>query len=89
MLEDLEANLDAHRRSLSGLPFTLQYNKRDLPNVMPVSDLDAQLNRHHHPAFGAVAKTGEGVFDTLKSLARTMLDRFRSDAPPSGTPYRG
>src|ERR671912_2406085 len=69
-LYNLEQNLNTQGYDLKQIPFVIQYNKRDLPNVVPVPELTAELQRKGEPAIEAVAATGVGVFDTLKSVAK-------------------
>jgi len=56
------------------LPHVIQYNKRDLPNALPVAEIDKIMNKFGVPTFEAVAYTGEGVFPTLKTLAAMVLE---------------
>jgi hypothetical protein len=72
-IRDLASHLREHGLSLDTIPYTLQFNKRDLPNVMPVEDLYRSLNYKREPTFEAVANDGWGVFDTLKSVAKQVL----------------
>ncbi len=72
-LEDLNINLAEQGYELEKLPFAMQYNKRDLPNIIPVADLDNVLNLRKVPWFEAVAVTGKGVFETLKAVAKQVL----------------
>ena len=72
-LDDLKYNLDEHGFELDKMPFTMQYNKRDLPNVVPVEELNALLNPRGVPSFPAMASTGPGVFETLKDVARQVI----------------
>ena len=72
-LEDLTINLAEQGYELEKLPFAMQYNKRDLPNLIPVADLDNVLNLKKVPWFEAVAVTGKGVFETLKAVAKQVL----------------
>ncbi len=76
-LESLEAALGEQDQSLLGLPVALQYNKRDLPQAVPLPDLDAALNPHRLPSFPACALKGEGVLETLKGLATLVLTNVR------------
>jgi mutual gliding-motility protein MglA len=76
-LENLEQNLNAYNNSLAKTPHIVQYNKRDMPGILPVDELRAQLNPHNAPEFEAVAKTGAGVFDTLKGLAKIVLTQLK------------
>ena len=76
-LENLRINLQEQGYNLDDLPYVIQYNKRDLPNVAPVEEMRALLNPGGVPDFEACATTGEGVFDTLKATARLVLIRLR------------
>jgi hypothetical protein len=59
------------------IPYVLQLNKRDLPNIVPIEDLAAELRRKGEPVVEAVASTGTGVFDTLKAVAKQVLTELR------------
>jgi signal recognition particle receptor subunit beta len=72
-LENLEDNLIEQGYDLSSLPFVIQYNKRDLGNVLSVEELREMFNPTGVAEFEARATTGEGVFDTLKGIARKVL----------------
>jgi signal recognition particle receptor subunit beta len=76
-LENLEANLAEQNLTLETLPFVLQYNKRDLPNVVPVEELQAALNPRNAPWFEARAPKGIGVFETLKGAAKLVLNELK------------
>lgn len=73
-LENLAANLETHGRSLSEIPLVLQYNKRDLPGVMDIDELDAALNPQAAPAFPTCAADGEGVIQALDALVQAVMD---------------
>ncbi len=72
-LEDLRINLAEQGYELEKLPFTVQHNKRDLPNVAPLEEMNTLLNPDGIPSFEAVAMTGKGVFETLKNVAKQVL----------------
>ena len=72
-LDDLKINLAEQGYELEQLPFTIQYNKRDLPYVVPLQEMNTALNPTGIPSFEAVAVTGVGVFETLKDVARQVL----------------
>ena len=76
-LYNLEENLRAYDYELMKLPYVLQLNKRDLPNVITSHDLTAELQRKNEPVIEAVASTGAGVFDTLKAVAKLVLTELR------------
>jgi signal recognition particle receptor subunit beta len=71
---NLIENLAEYGKDVRELPHVIQYNKRDLPNALPVEEIDRQLNKFGVPTFEAVAYTGEGVFPTLKTLAAMVLE---------------
>lgn len=72
-LEDLKLNLNEQGYELYNLPFTMQYNKRDISEIIPVPDLSETLNMTKVPEFEAVATTGVGVFETLKDVCRQVI----------------
>jgi signal recognition particle receptor subunit beta len=79
-IERMEANiesLDNLRSNLVKLPYVVQYNKRDLPNVAPTEELRELLNPTKVPEYDAVATTGQGVFDTLKAVAKLVLTELK------------
>ena len=72
-LENLRINLKEQGYDLDKLPYIIQYNKRDLPDVMSIEELRRELNTTNVPEFEACATTGEGVFETLKAVAKLIL----------------
>jgi len=72
-LENLRINLGEQGYNLDTIPYVIQYNKRDLPNVAPVNEMNSLLNPSDIPWFEGVATTGVGVFDTLKAVAKQVL----------------
>ncbi len=77
-LRNLEEALKEHGFDLRTMPYALQLNKRDLPNVVPVDEMRRQLQFKDEPVFEAVAVSGVGVFDTLKACAKQVLTRLGS-----------
>jgi signal recognition particle receptor subunit beta len=75
---NLEENLRAQKLSLSEVPYVLQYNKRDLPEVAPVEYMEFLLNNRELqvPSFQASAQQCEGVFETLNMITRMLLHKF-------------
>src|SRR5215813_11542516 len=63
-LANLRANLAEYGLTLDGIPWVLQYNKRDLPNVYSLDELNAELNPNGVPWVEAVATKGTGVLET-------------------------
>ena len=76
-LENLRLNLTEQGYDLDKLPYVIQYNKRDLPEVASVEELHNLLNPTNVPEFEGVARTGVGVFDTLKAVAKLVLSELR------------
>jgi signal recognition particle receptor subunit beta len=76
-VENLRTNLAEQGYSLEKIPYVIQYNKRDLPNVVPVEELRALLNPMNVPDFEANARAGTGVFDTLKAVSKLVLNELR------------
>lgn len=76
-LENLQANLKEHNYDFRKIPYVLQLNKRDLPNVLPVEELKNGLIKKGEPVFEAVAFKGAGVFETLKECGRQVLAELK------------
>jgi signal recognition particle receptor subunit beta len=104
-MQNLYENMAQYGYDMTRIPFAIQYNKRDLPNAAPITELQAALNpgwpvsdvsrqrltpdpQHEGeylvfqqdgqwieraPYFEAVALTGEGVFDTLRAISKTVV----------------
>ena len=82
----LEENLKTLNLKLDDIPYVMQYNKRDLPDVAPVQYLDFLLNNREVqvPTFEASAANCEGVFETLNMITRMLLHKFLNDGARSG-----
>ncbi len=74
-LDDMKENLAAYNYDIEKIPFVIQYNKRDLPNPVPVEELRTALNPWGFPDFeaAAAAENGPGVFDTLKAVVKLII----------------
>lgn len=71
-LKNLERNLDQQGYDIRQIPLIIQYNKRDLPNAMKLHDLRSALNTYNAPDFEAIANEGKGVFESLKTISRSI-----------------
>lgn len=72
----LQANLDAFGLEWRSFPIVLQYNKRDLPNPLPLGTIENHLGLNGMPVFEAVATAGEGVFETIRMASRRVIEKF-------------
>jgi signal recognition particle receptor subunit beta len=77
-VENLVINLKSQGYELNAIPYVLQVNKRDLPNVATVNEMSRLLVRKNppEPTFEAVAARGVGVFETLKGVAKLVLSEL-------------
>ncbi len=76
-LDDMVENLKEYDIDIEELPLVFQYNKRDLPNILPVEVLRKDLNRWDRPDFEAVATKGIGVLETFKEITRQVLKKLK------------
>jgi mutual gliding-motility protein MglA len=76
-IENLRTNLAEQGYSLEKIPYVIQYNKRDLPNTVPVEELRSLLNPMTVPDYEANARIGTGVFDTLKAVSKLVLTELK------------
>jgi mutual gliding-motility protein MglA len=75
-LRNLHENLLEGNIDIRTFPMVIQYNKRDLPGVLPIADLDDALNFRDVPSFPAAAVSGDGVFSTLKAASQLVLQNL-------------
>jgi len=75
---NLQENLKSYNRSLDDIPYILQFNKRDLPNIAPVEYMDFLLNQRPIKVifFEAVAKEGIGVYESLNMICKMVMAQF-------------
>ncbi len=76
-LDNLRTNLAEHGYSLEKIPYVIQYNKRDLPNALPLDELRSLLNPLGVPEYEAAARDGTGVFETLKAVSKLVLTELK------------
>jgi mutual gliding-motility protein MglA len=72
-LANLERNLEQQGYDIKNVPLVFQYNKRDLPNSLPISQLRNSLNRFNAPDFEGTAREGGGVFEALKTASKAII----------------
>ena len=90
-LDDLKRNLESHDIDPASFPIVFQYNKRDLPALMTVQEMDAELNWLRAPAHETCATRGEGVLPALREVSklviRSLWKRFPRTSPPPPRPH--
>jgi signal recognition particle receptor subunit beta len=84
--KNLEENLKAHGMTLAEMPHVIQFNKRDLPNLAGIEELNSAVNKFNAPFYESVATTGIGVQDTLKAIAKLVLLNLTRKYDPKATP---
>jgi signal recognition particle receptor subunit beta len=99
--ENMRQNLEANEIDPDEIPIVLQYNKRDLPNALPIEILNERMNPHNYPFYEAIAVRGVGVEDTLKAVTKLVFKSLsvrygegaaapsppgRAPGPPRATP---
>jgi len=72
-MHNLYENLETYGYDLQTIPFAIQYNKRDMTNIVPAEELRAQINPLGVPDFEAVAIEGKGVFETLSTVSKLVV----------------
>ncbi|MEK7486634.1 MAG: GTPase domain-containing protein [Planctomycetota bacterium] len=76
-VKNLKENLAEYGVKIDTIPMVFQYNKRDLPDIMPVEEINKKLNLWKRPYGEATAIKGTGVLPTFKSLATLIVEEFR------------
>jgi len=74
--KNLEDNLREMGIRLEEIPLVMQFNKRDLPHLSSIEEMNTTINRHNAPFYEAVATTGIGVEDTLKAITKLVLNNL-------------
>jgi signal recognition particle receptor subunit beta len=75
-VDNLVVNLKSQGYDLMNIPYVLQLNKRDLPNVAPADEMKRLLMKKDEPVLEAIAPKGVGVFETLKAVAKLVLSEL-------------
>ncbi len=86
-LRNLKENLSLQGVEIDGFPHVLQFNKRDLGDLISIEDLDSDLNQHSVPFFEATAVEGVGVQETLEGIVKLVMRSLREryePVPPVG-----
>ena len=76
-LKELKENLQKYGKRIETIPLIIQYNKRDLPNILPVEKLNEEINDLNFPYFDAVAIEGKGVFESLTTICHIIWESIK------------
>ncbi|MDD5224840.1 MAG: GTPase domain-containing protein [bacterium] len=89
-LNNLEANLKFYNKKLEDIPIIFQYNKRDLPEILTVDELQQKLNKLGSPFQEAVASEGKSVLSTLTMISKMVLQKQRpaEEQPHQPSPFK-
>lgn len=86
--DNLKENLQEEGIDIESIPLVMQYNKRDLNDIVSIEELNKRLNSLNRPFLAACATSGDGVLETLKMISKLTLDvlskKYRSRKSPSG-----
>jgi hypothetical protein len=77
-IQDMLENLRDYKIDFPTIPYVLQLNKRDLPNVTPANELIKVLRKKDEPVLEAVAYKGDGVVDTLKAISKLIMTEVKN-----------
>jgi mutual gliding-motility protein MglA len=75
-MQELARNLSQQGKRFLDFPLVIQYNKRDMPDSLPLPVLEKYLNAMKFPSYEAVASTGGGVFDTLRAISKLVISKL-------------
>ena len=85
-LNELQTLLAAEGSGIDQIPFVIQYNRRDIPDAVPLEELQRRLNRYNVPGFPSVATTGDGVLPPLSCLIKMSLAKIRESLAEIAVP---
>lgn len=71
--ENMMDNLRSNNIIPDEIPILLQYNKRDLKNILSIDELNADLNLNNYHFTKASAINGTGVEDSYRSITKLLL----------------
>ncbi len=84
--KNLLDNMKENQIDPDDTPIVIQYNKRDIPGVPPVEDLEELLGLEGFPHTEASALKGDGVMETFKLVskmtAKHLFNRLKGKGEP-------
>jgi len=72
-IANLRDNFKDQGVDLTDFPMVIQYNKRDLRDILSVDELNAEMNPRSLAFYEAVAMTGDGVLKTFTAISKLVL----------------
>ena len=75
--DSMEKGLEKQGYELSKLPLVLQYNKRDMPGIATLRELETTFNPTRRPFYEAVANRGQGVMETLQAVSQLIIRELK------------
>jgi hypothetical protein len=75
--ESLEKSLERQGYDINKLPLVLQYNKRDMPGIVTIRELESTFNSMRRPYFEAIASRGQGVMETLQCISQAVIRELK------------
>ncbi len=79
-MKNLEKNLEQQGYDIKEVPLLIQYNKRDLPNSLPISELRKHINKYNSPEIEATAFEGRGVLESFKHVSKNVIQILKGGA---------
>ena len=79
-MKNLEKNLEQQGYSIKEIPLVIQYNKRDLPNALPIKELRKHINLYNAPEIEASAFEGKGVLESFKMISKNIIQILKGGA---------
>lgn len=77
--QSMKMHMTALDMPFNDIPLVVQFNKRDLPMVMPTTVLQNMLNLNGISTFEAIALEGRGVFETLKAIINSVVSKVQQE----------
>lgn len=78
----LEKSLEKQGYDVHKIPLVFQYNKRDMPGIVTIRELEVTFNPMRRPCFEAVASRGQGVMETLQSISQFIIRELKGGESP-------
>lgn len=76
---NLEENLREYKIELASFPHVIQYNKRDMDDIIPIEEMRRDINLYGVQDFEAAAVKGEGVFETLRGIVQLTTEKVKKE----------